>query len=131
MASSINSIVISGNLGNEPEFNVTPNGTPVAKLSVAVSDYDYSAKAAKTMWVRVTCFGSLAERVEKYLSKGAKVGVTGRLSIRDYTDKEGTKRTATEVVANDIAFLSPKPDGNVKSRKSSEDEIDLDPWLDS
>lgn len=120
MAGSINVVVLSGNLGADPEFMISQNGNSIAKLNLAVSDYDSFKKSNTTMWVKVTCFGSLAERCEKFLNKGSKVGVTGRLKMGQYTNKEGQKVNTVDIIANDITFLSSKAD-DTAARKSRTD----------
>ena len=74
-----------------------------------------------TNWVPVTMFGSRAESLSKYLHKGSKVGVTGKLSYQQWKDKEGNNRSKLEVVADDLELLSPKSSGG---ESNIEPEID-------
>ena len=107
----LNKIMLIGNLGKDPDFNVTPDGTPVAKFSLAVSRNTKNRngeRVKETDWFNIVAWRQLAEICEKYLHKGSKVYIEGRLSQRKYTDKEGIQRTAIEVVANDMQMLDSK-----------------------
>jgi single-strand DNA-binding protein len=107
----MNKIMLIGNLGRDPEMNYTPNGTAIAKFSLAVSRYTKSAtgeRQEETEWFYIVAWQQLAERCSTYLKKGQKVFIEGRLSTRKYTDRNGVERTAVEVIANDMEFLTPK-----------------------
>ena len=107
----LNKIMLIGNLGKAPELNVTAEGTPVTKFSLAVNRTYKSAtgeKKEETEWFNIVAWRTLAEITERYLHKGSKVYVEGRLTQRKYTDREGVQRTAVEVIANDVHFLSQK-----------------------
>jgi single-strand DNA-binding protein len=103
-------IIIAGRLGRDPELRHTPSeGTPVCNFSVAVDKYVSGGEKA-TDWFRVIAWKKLAETCASYLTKGKAVLVEGRLQIREYEDKGGEKRTAVEIVASSVQFLSPKND---------------------
>ena len=104
----LNKIMLIGNLGRDPELNVTAEGTPVTKFSLAVSRKTSSGEK-ETEWFNVVAWRQLAEICERYLHKGSKVYIEGRLSQRKYTDREGIQRTAVDVIATDMEMLSPKP----------------------
>jgi single-strand DNA-binding protein len=107
----LNKIMLIGNLGRDPELNVTSDGTPVTKFSLAVSrNYTTSSgeKREETEWFNIVAWRQLAERCERYLHKGSKVYIEGRLTQRKYTDREGVQRTSVEVIANDMQMLTPK-----------------------
>lgn len=143
----LNKIMLIGNLGKDPDFNVTPDGTPVAKFSLAVSRNSKNRngeRVKETEWFNIVAWRQLAEICEKYLHKGSKVYIEGRLSQRKYTDKEGIQRTAVDVIANDMQMLDSKDaSGGASSyapssagsanygggNTSSSD--DFDPFLDS
>ena len=113
----LNKIMLIGNLGKDPELNVIADGTPVTKFSLAVNrTYKTSTEERKeeTEWFNIVAWRQLAEICERYLHKGSKVYIEGRLTQRKYTDREGVQRTAVEVIANDVQFLSPK-EGDTKS----------------
>jgi single-strand DNA-binding protein len=107
----MNKIMLIGNLGRDPEMNYTPNGTAIAKFSLAVNRVTKSAtgeRQEETEWFYIVAWQQLAERCSTYLKKGQKVFIEGRLSTRKYTDRNGVERTAVEVIANDMEFLTPK-----------------------
>jgi single-strand DNA-binding protein len=107
----MNKAIIIGNLGADPIVNHGPNGFSVTKFNVATSerwrDRDTGEMHERTEWHRVAAFGKLAEICEKYLAKGKKVCVEGRLQTKKY-EKDGITRYSTEVIASNIQFLSPK-----------------------
>lgn len=109
MFGTLNRIELIGRLGKDPEMNVTPDGTPVTKFSLAVDRYmgkDPQGKPRnETDWFNIVAWKGLAELVERFIHKGQLVYVAGRLSMRTYTDREGVKRQAVEVVANDVQLL--------------------------
>ncbi|HEX7737232.1 MAG TPA: single-stranded DNA-binding protein [Ktedonobacteraceae bacterium] len=107
----LNKIMLIGHLGRDPELQLTANqGTPVTKFSLAVSR-TYTVRGERkeeTEWFNIITWNKLAETCEKYLHKGSKVYIEGRLTTRKYTDKEGIQRTAIEVIANEMQMLDPK-----------------------
>jgi single-strand DNA-binding protein len=110
----LNKIMLIGNLGKDPELNVTSDGTPVTKFSLAVNrSYKTNSgeKKEETEWFNIVAWRQLAEICERYLHKGSKVYIEGRLTQRKYTDREGVQRTAVEVIASDMQMLSPKQAG--------------------
>lgn len=127
--SSLNVCTFTGNLGQDPDFNVTTNGTSVCNLNLAVSNYDTQAKGNVTMWLRCAFFGKQAEFLEKYAEKGDKVAVTGSLRLRSYKDREGVERTSVEILGNSVEIVhSAHPAAGQSSRAHSDD---FDPFLDS
>jgi single-strand DNA-binding protein len=105
---SYNKIIIIGNLGRDPELRYTPQGTAVCQFSVATNERrrDRSGEQQDiTTWFRVTAWGKQAETVSKYLSKGRKVYVEGRLHMEEWTDREGKARQTLEVNASEVQFL--------------------------
>lgn len=108
----LNKIMLIGNLGRDPELNVTSDGTPVTKFSLAVNRAYKTANGEKkeeTEWFNIVAWRQLAEICERYLHKGSKVYIEGRLTQRKYTDREGVQRTAVDVIANDMRMLDSKP----------------------
>ncbi len=106
---SVNKVILLGNLGKDPEVKYTPQGTPVAKLTVA-TNYRYKDKNEQwqdqTEWHNVVLWQRLAEIAGEYLKKGSKVYIEGRLQTRSWDDKQtNQKRYMTEVVANDLVLL--------------------------
>ena len=115
----MNKAIIIGNLGGDPMVNHGPNGFSVTKFNVATSerwrDKVSGELQERPEWHRVAVFGKLAEICEKYLSRGKKVCVEGRLQTSKY-EKDGITRYSTEIIASNVQFLSPK---------SSDSEYDL------
>ena len=100
--SSVNKVILIGNLGKDPEVRTTQNDTRVANLSVATAerwrDKNSGEKRERTEWHRVVVWGKLAEIAEKYLAKGSKVYLEGKLQTRKWQDQNGSDRYTTEVV---------------------------------
>jgi len=105
---TVNRIILVGNLGRDAELRYTGGGTPVANFSMATTevfkDKD-GQRREETEWHRVSLMGKQAESVAEYLRKGKQVYVEGRLRTRTWDDKEGNKRTTTEVIANRVVLL--------------------------
>jgi single-strand DNA-binding protein len=103
-SSGINKVILIGNLGQDPDIRYMQSGDPVANISIATSeswkDKTTGEPREKTEWHRVVFFGKLAEIVGKYLKKGSKVYVEGKLQTKKWTDKEGSDRYTTEVVVD-------------------------------
>jgi single-strand DNA-binding protein len=105
---TVNRVILVGNLGRDAELRRTTTGTPVANFSLATTevfkDRD-GQRREETEWHRVSLMGKQAESVADYLLKGKQVYVEGRLRTRTWEDKEGNKRTTTEVIANRVVLL--------------------------
>lgn len=100
----MNSVQIIGNISSDINFTETNNGTKVANFNIAVSrKYDRD----KTDFFKVVAWKELAELCNKYLSKGKKAYIGGRLEPREY-EKDGVKKTIVEIIANEVEFLTPK-----------------------
>ena len=109
----LNRIIIMGRLTRDPELRRTQNGTPVASFRLAV-DRDFKDKATgerSTDWIDVVAWRATAEFVSRFFTKGRMAVVEGRLQMRDWTDKDGNKRVAAEVVADNVYFGDSKRDG--------------------
>jgi single-strand DNA-binding protein len=106
---SLNKVLLIGNLTRPPELRYTPSGTAVADLRLAVNR-NYSTQTGErreeTCFLTVVVWGKQAESCGEYLDKGSQVFVEGRLQTRDWEGKDGQKRTATEVVAERVQFMS-------------------------
>ena len=106
----VNKVIIIGNLGADPEVRYTSSGNvPVASLRVATSerwqDKTTSEWQERTEWHRVSAWRHLAERAQKFLTKGKQVYVEGRLQTRKWQDRDGNDRYTTEIVARDLMIL--------------------------
>ena len=106
--SNINRCVLVGRLGRQPSLRVTPNGNSVANFSVAVDRRPNADGSKETDWIDIVVFSQTAEACSKYLDKGSMVGIEGRLQVREWEQKDGAKRRTTEVIADNVQFLSPK-----------------------
>ena len=103
---SLNHIVLQGRLCRDVELRKLPSGKSVASVSVAC-DRDFAPKDGgerETDFIDIVAFGSTADFISKYFSKGSMVIASGRLQIRNYTDRDGNKRRAAEVVADSVYF---------------------------
>lgn len=110
----LNKVVLMGRLVNDPELRNTPNGTAVANFRLAV-DRDFKNKDTgekETDFINIQAWRNTAEFVSSYFTKGRMAIVEGRLQIRNYTDKEGNKRIAAEVVAESVYFGDSQPKGD-------------------
>jgi single-strand DNA-binding protein len=109
MPKSVNKVILIGNLGKDPEMKYTPQGTPVARLTLATNerfkdkDGNWQDRAE---WHSVICWARLAEIAVDYLKAGHKVYIEGRLQTRSWDDKQtGQKKSVTEIVASDVILL--------------------------
>ena len=103
MAGSVNTVLLVGNVGKDPEIRRTQDGRPIANLSIATSeswrDKATGEKKEKTEWHRVVIFSEpLCKVVEQYVKKGSKLYVEGALQTRKWTDQSGAEKYSTEVV---------------------------------
>ncbi len=110
----LNKIFLMGRLARDPELRRTQTGTPVASFRLAVDrDFkDRNTGERATDWIDVVAWRQTAEFVSRYFTKGRMAVVEGRLQIRDWTDKDGNKRTTAEVVADQVYFGDSKRDGD-------------------
>lgn len=118
----MNSVSLIGRLGRDPESRFTSGGKAVTNFSIAVDDGFGEQK--QTYWFPIVVWGKTAEAAGKYLKKGSQVAIEGRLQIRSWDDKEGNKRTVTEIVANRLDFLTKAP-----ASSQSEQNFDADPKI--
>ena len=106
---SLNKVLLIGNLTRAPELRYTPSGTAVADLRLAVNR-NYSTQSGErreeVCFLTVVVWGKQAESCGEYLDKGSQIFVEGRLQTRDWEGKDGQKRSATEVVAERVQFMS-------------------------
>jgi len=117
----MNKVILAGNLGQKPEIRETKGGMKVGNFSVATNervkrDGEY---VDETQWHRVVVFGKEAENCERFLDKGSKVLVEGRLRVSDYEDKEGNKRKSIEILSDRVEFLT-KPENGMASRPAAQ-----------
>jgi len=123
MAKSVNKVILLGNVGKDPEIRATPNGVTVANFSLATSDRFQDAQGNwqdRTEWHNLVAFKNLAEIVSKYVKKGSKLYIEGKIQTRSWEDKETkAKRYKTEIIVNDLSLLSAREDGGGPYNRSS------------
>lgn len=105
----MNKVILVGNLVRDPELITTNSGVSMCRFSIAVQRRFASADGNReTDFIPVIVWRGLADNCYKYLKKGSRAGVVGSMQTRNYETPEGQKRYVTEVVAEDVEFLSPK-----------------------
>ena len=112
---TFNQVTFIGRLGKDPELNVTSEGTPYTRFSLAVDQ----GKDTPAMWLNVVCWKELAERTEQLSFKGAQVFVQGRLQMRSYKDKNKIQRVAVDIVASTIQLLEKR------KQQAAEDDLPI------
>ena len=120
----LNKIIIMGRLTRDPELRRTGSGTAVTSFSLAC-DRDFKSQSGEkeTDFIDVVAWKNTAEFVSKYFSKGRMAVVEGRLQTRDWTDREGGKRVATEIVADNVYFGDSKRDSDSGTASSYSDTL--------
>ena len=112
--SSVNKVILVGNLGQDPESRFTPQGTAVTNLSIATNESwkDQNGDIQeRTEWHRVVMYGRMAETAVEYMRKGQMVYVEGRLNTREWEDQNQVKRKTTEIRCDNFTMLGRKGDG--------------------
>jgi len=109
----MNKVMLIGNVGREPEVRYVDRDMPVARLSLATTERGYTLQNGTqvpdhTDWHTVILWRKLAEIVEKYVHKGDKLYIEGRIRYTSYDDKQGQRRTTTEIWADNMEMLTPK-----------------------
>jgi len=130
MSGSVNKVILIGNLGKDPEVRRLENGAVLASFSIATSesyvDKQSGDKKEITDWHDIVLWRGLAEVAEKYLVKGTKIYVEGKLKKRSWQDKEGVTRYSTEVVGDEMTILSKienKENNTAPYREESNKEV--------
>lgn len=118
----MNIVVLSGNLVRDPEKSYTQSGMAITRFTIAVSRMK---KDDETDFIRVTAFDKQAELAEKYLAKGSKVAVEGRIQTGSY-EKDGKKVYTTDVIANRVEFLVRKNDKTEQPQTPDSEFAELD-----
>jgi single-strand DNA-binding protein len=100
----LNNCILTGNLGADPEVFYSSDGDPISTFNLA-----FKSSKKNTGWIKVTCFHRLAEIAEKYLHKGARIGIVGTLDQQKWESDEGVQRSSFQLIANTLEFI--KTDG--------------------
>jgi single-strand DNA-binding protein len=113
----LNQVVLTGNLGADPEVFYSSEGNPVASFNLA-----FRSSKKKTGWIKVVCFQRLAEVTEKHLHKGARIGIIGTLDQNRWENEEGITRSNFQLIANSLEFI--KTDGRgFEENRQPDDEV--------
>lgn len=110
----MNKVMLIGNVGKDPEVRYVDQGQPVARLTMATTERGYTLQNGtrvpdRTEWHNVILWRRLAETVERYVHKGDKLYIEGRIHYASYDDKHGKRQYYTEIWADNMEMLSPKP----------------------
>lgn len=129
----LNRVVLIGRLTKDPELRYTPNGVAVASFTLAVDrNYKNAQGEKETDFIPCVVFRQLAELCANYLAKGRLAAVDGRIQVRSFEGQDGQRRWVTEVLGENVRFLSPKDSNNTNTSASSDDfgsfahEVSLD-----
>ena len=104
-----NKVQLIGHVGQEPEIKTFEGGKKLANITLATNEVYTNAKGEKienTEWHRLTAWGSIADIIEKYVTKGKEIAIEGKLTHRNYEDKNGIKQYITEVVVNELLLMN-------------------------
>lgn len=118
----MNKVILVGNLSRDPELTTTTSGVAVCRFSIAVQrKYQNSEGERDADFINIVVWRAQAENCHKFLKKGSKCGIVGRLQTSSYDGQDGNKRYVTEVVAEEIEFLASKMNGDsqIAEQKSS------------
>ena len=119
----INKVILIGNVGADPEVRALEGGVKVVRLRIATTERIYNRQTQETKehteWHNVTLWRNLADVADRFIRKGSQVYIEGSLRTRDWTDKDGNKRYATEIVANDLKMLGRRGDAPASGADNS------------
>ena len=119
----VNKVILIGNLGKDPEVRHLDTGVAVANITLATTE-SYKNKEGErvnqTEWHDIVLWRGLAEIAEKYLTKGARIYIEGKIRTRKWEDKEGNNRYRTEIMADNMTMLGGKPPSSEESNSSTE-----------
>ncbi len=127
--SSLNRIMVIGNLGGDPEMRYTPNGNPVTSFSVATNRRYTDSQGERheeTEWFRVVAWNQLAELCNQYLSRGRRAYVEGRLRSNRWEGQDGQTRFSNEIIADRVLFLDRAGEGPGSTESAGESPFDED-----
>ena len=114
MARSVNKVILLGRLGKDPELSYIPSGQSVAKFTMA-TNRSYKDKSGEwkeeTDWHNIVAWGKLGEICAQYLAKGRQAYLEGQIRTRSWEDREGKKRTTTEIIASEVVLLGSRGEG--------------------
>ena len=134
MSGSVNKVILIGNLGKDPDVRHLENGASVANFPIATSenykDRKTGEKVSQTEWHNIVVWRGLADIAERFLKKGDKIYIEGKLRTRSWQDQEGNNRYTTEVIADNLTMLgksaensNPSPTTTVASDTKTNDDF--------
>lgn len=119
----MNKVFLIGNLTRDPELTTTSSGVYACRFTLAVSrPYMNANNERETDFINIVTWRNLAESCSKYLIKGSKIAVCGELQIRTYDAQDGSKRYSTEIVAEDVEFLTPRREEPAKPQTTRQEK---------
>ena len=128
MSGSINKVILVGRLGRDPEIKYTAGGQALARFSLATDesykDRNSGEQKQRTEWHNIVAWRRLAEICGEYLTKGKLVYIEGRLRTRKWEDREGNKRSTTEIEAREMQMLSPRGEGDRGSHSAPTEGVE-------
>lgn len=124
----MNKCILIGNLARDPELSTTTNGVPVCRFSIAVSRRFSNADGEREVdFLNIVVWRNIGENCHKFLKKGSKVGIVGNIQTRSYDATDGSKRYVTEIVAEEVEFLSTRSQDEQQTKSSGEEVAKLQP----
>lgn len=110
----LNKAQVIGYVGKEPKISTTQNNAKIASFSIATTEKSYTTQNGvtipeRTEWHNIVVFGKLADVIEKYVHKGSRMYVEGKMRTRAFTDKNGVQKTITEIDVDNLEMLDSKP----------------------
>ncbi len=122
----MNKVFLIGNLTKDAELRETPSGVSVCRFTIAVGRNYTQNGERQTDFFECVAWRNLAETIAQYCKKGHKVAVSGSIQLRTYEDNNGNKRTAVDIVTQDIEFLTPKAQDEPKRARLEPVDDDID-----
>lgn len=124
----MNKCILIGNLARDPELTTTSNGVAVCRFSIAVSRRFSNADGEREVdFLNIVVWRNIGENCHKFLKKGSKVGIVGNIQTRSYDATDGSKRYVTEIVAEEVEFLSTRSQDEQQQKSSSDEVAKLQP----
>ncbi len=122
---NMNKVIMMGRLTRDPEISSSTSGTTFARFSIAVDRKIKAEGQPEADFFNCTSFGKQAEFIERYLKKGTKIVITGRLQNDSYTNKEGQKVTSTKIMTEEVEFAESKKDGQTEQKTENNDFLSI------
>ncbi len=113
----LNNCILTGNLGADPEIFYSQEGEPIASFNLA-----FKSSKKKTNWIKIICFKKLAEIVDEYLHKGARIAIVGILDQEKWETNEGEKKSSFKIIANTIEFIKTDKKDSEENQTDNEDD---------